>query len=90
MKDNVMIGPEQKLNIKSNSKIEIYIFEYIASFEKFFSKEIDDKVEYIKSIDFSNLKKTSLITNMNSMFYGCSLLKSLDLSVFDTSSVSDK
>ena len=88
MKDNVMFGPEEKLEIKSNSKIEIYIFNYTTSFEKLFSKEIDDKVEYIKSIDFSNYK-TSLITNMNSMFYGCSSLKSLVLSNFYTPLVND-
>ena len=51
IKDGVMFGPEQKLNIESNSKIEIHIFDYATSLEKFFSKDIDDKVEYIKSID---------------------------------------
>ena len=88
MKDNVMYGPEDKLEIKQNSEIEIYIFNYTTSLEKFFSKEIDDKVQYIKTLNFSNFK-TSLVKNMNSMFYGCSLLESLDLSVFDTSSVND-
>ena len=88
MKDNVMFGPEQKLEIKSNSKIELYIFNYTTSLEKLFSKEIDDKVEYIKWIDFSNYK-TSLITNMNSMFYGCSSLKFLSLSNFKTPLVND-
>ena len=90
IKDNVMFASEEKLEIKPNTKIEIHIFENLNSLEKLLSKEIDDKVKYINSLDFSHLSlDTSLITNMNSLFNGCSSLKSLDLSVFDTSSVSD-
>ena len=85
-KDKVMFASEEKLEIKENTKIEVHIFDYSTSLEKFFSKEFDDKVEYIKSIDFSNYN-TSLITNMNSLFYGCISLKTLELSSFDTSLV---
>jgi len=90
IKGNVMFASEEKLEIKPSSKIEIHIFENLNSLEKLLSKEIDDKVKYINSLDFSHLSlDTSLITNMNSLFNGCSSLKSLDLSVFNTSSVSD-
>lgn len=41
----------------------------------------------IETIDFSKNIDTSNMTNMNGMFWGCSSLKSLDLSNFDTSNV---
>ena len=41
----------------------------------------------LKTIDFGNCFDTSNVTNMHSMFAGCSSLTSLDLSGFDTSNV---
>ena len=41
----------------------------------------------VTSIDWSNHINTSLVTDMNDMFFDCSSLTSLDLSRFDTSNV---
>ena len=43
----------------------------------------------IQSIDFGNCVNTANVTDMDYMFYGCSLLTSLDLSNFDFSQVTD-
>ena len=89
-KDNDKIGPQEKLTIEPNSTIEIHILDSIKSLEKLLSSEIDDKVKYINSIEFSFFDfEASLIKNMNSMFYGCSSLKTLDFSDFNPSSVTN-
>ena len=46
------------------------------------------KLNAIESINLTNFD-TSLVTNMNGMFTGCSSLESLDLTNFDTSNVMD-
>ena len=43
----------------------------------------------ITSIDFDKYFDTDTVTNMASMFSGCSALTSIDLSTFDTSAVAD-
>ena len=43
----------------------------------------------LKTIDFGNCFDTSNVTDMHSMFAGCSSLTDLDLSCFDTSAVTD-
>ena len=49
----------------------------------FFNSTYDENAKYIISIDFSHFD-SSLITDTNSLFYGCSSLLKLDLSNFIT------
>ena len=57
---------------------------YIFSFSKY---ENSKYISNLISIDFNNNFNTSKVTNMSSMFSGCSSLTSLGLSSFDTSEV---
>ena len=68
--------------------IEIHFNKAIKSLYRFFDSYNDEKMKYLSFIDLSNFDN-SQITNMNSMFYGCSSLKLIDLSNFDTSKVID-
>ena len=72
-----------KLTIKKGKKIEIYFSSDITSLENYFSTEKDENTKKVYSIDLSHLKTSSVI-NMNSMFYGCNSLKSIDFSNIDT------
>ena len=54
--------------------------------EKFFSKEEDNNMLNIISIDFSQFN-SSLVTNMDSLFLGCNSLEYINLEGFDTSNV---
>ena len=50
------------------------------------------ELERIKGLDNDNLNTkfiTNIVTDMNNMFYGCRLLKELNLSTFDTSGVTN-
>ena len=78
-----IITPTGKLEIKSNSKIEIHLDKSIQSLANFFNSELDNFTKNIVSIDFSHLD-SSLIIEMNSLFSGCSSLQKLDLSNFIT------
>ena len=78
----------QSLKIKKNSYIKIFFKENITNLESFFDSNYDENVFYISSIDLSHLE-SSFVTNMYSMFSGCSSLKSIDLSNINTSLVTD-
>ena len=80
--------PEEKLNIKENSRIEIHFSFPISSLNNFFNKKYDQNVRKIVSIDFSNFKSL-YVTDMSSLFFGCQSLKSIDFSNFNTSSVTN-
>jgi surface protein len=54
--------------------------------EKFFSKEEDNNMLNVISIDFSKFN-SSLVTNMDSLFFGCNSLEYINLEGFDTSNV---
>ena len=73
-----IINPTGKLEIKSNSKIEIHLDNSIQSLASFFNSSYDNFAKNIISIDFSHFD-SSLITDMNSLFSGCSSLEKLDL-----------
>ena len=47
------------------------------------------KLEALTVIEGQENLNTAFVTNMNAMFYGCSALKSLDLSTFNTAKVTD-
>ena len=82
--ENKIITPSEQLEIKSNSKIEIHLYNSIKSLAHFFNSD-DDKTKNIISIDFSHFD-SSLITDINSLFSGCSSLEQLDLNNFITKS----
>ena len=73
-----IITPTRKLEIKSNSKIEIHLDNSIQSLTFFFDSDCDENTKNIISIDFSHLD-SSIITDMNSLFSGCNSLQKLDL-----------
>jgi surface protein len=76
----------EELNIKSGTKIEIHYNTPITNIENYFAGEGDSNNIYIESIDLSQFD-TSLVSNMNSLFYGCTTLKSIDFSNINTSLV---
>ena len=80
------LSGNDELIINVGSKIEVYFSSDLTSLENFFSVEEDNKMNLVVSIDLSNLK-TSTVTKMNSMFYGCNFLRSIDFSNIDTSRV---
>ena len=53
------------------------------------SHDLFNQLVYLKTIQGLENLDTSQVTNMSSMFYGCSDLTNLDLSHFDTSQVTD-
>ena len=61
----------------------------ISMFSFFDLKEQKKVSSKLEKIDFGVSFITKDVTSMNDMFYGCSLLKMLDLSNFDTSNVTD-
>ena len=82
---NSKLSDTSPFNVKKGHKIEVY-FSSVKSFECYFDSERDNNMNYVISMDLSNLK-TSSVTNMAKMFYMCTSLKSIDLSNIDTSSV---
>ena len=84
--NNARLTSEEALTINKDFGIEIHYNIRIANLEQFFSAVFDENMEYIESIDLSKFN-SSLVNNMESMFYGCISLKSINFSNFDTSSV---
>ena len=68
----------------NNGKLEIYFTEEVTSLKDTFNANIDSNVENIISIDFSNFN-TSFLTDISSLFKGCTGLQTIDFSNFDTS-----
>ena len=88
-KGDTVYKPDEALVInKDNTNIEIYFSEGVKSLKNMFSSEIDENVEYIESIDFSNFD-TSLVADMSNLFHGCKKLYSVDLSNFNTKEVTN-
>ena len=83
--ENTIISPSEQLEIKPDSKIEIHLDISIKSLANFFNSDYDDNTKNITSIDFSHFD-SSLITNMDSLFSGCSSLQQLVLNNFITKS----
>ena len=88
LKGETIIYPNEELTIKGNEEIEIYFVKNITSLENMFNSSIDNNVSYIISIDFPNFDG-SVLTNMNSLFKGCTGLKAIDFSGLNASSVTD-
>ena len=76
------------LEIMADSKIEIHFNSSIQRIDNFFSQDEDKNLQYVTLIDLSNFD-TSFITNMSSLFSGCSSLKSINFGNINTSSVVD-
>ena len=88
-KGDEIFKPNEKFIIDSNNpEIEIYFSEKVTSLKDMFNGAIDWNMKDIVSIDFSNFN-TSFLTDMNSLFNGCSSLKTIYFSNFDTSLVTD-
>ena len=56
--------PTLPLSIIANQEIKIYIYKETTSLEYFFDKDLDEKAEVIKSVDFSHFN-SYLITNLD-------------------------
>ena len=66
------------------TKIKIIIDYQVKSFKELFSR-----CECIESINFKKFYRNNNITNMSYMFFGCSSLKELNLTNFNTNNVTD-
>ena len=83
--NNKKYNTSVKLNLKENTKIEIYLTN-ITSLQGFFNSDYDENAKQIISIDLSHLDGSS-ITDMSLMFKGCESLLSVNFSNFNTSSL---
>ena len=80
------LNKEDALNINKNYGIEIHFGSKVTNINGFFSKEYDENMQYLISVDFSNFDSSSLIY-VNRLFSECNSLESIDFSNFDSSSV---
>jgi len=78
------VGPNKTLAIEGNIEIQIHFVEPIKSLDYFFY--YDDNADKVISIDLSYFN-SSLITDTQYMFGGCSSLKEINFTNFDTSNV---
>ena len=81
--DNKNYIKNEKLVINANTEIKIYISSDITNLESYFDSEIDTNVVNIISVDLSNFN-SSLITNLNNMFKGCTSITNINFSNFNT------
>ena len=81
--ENTTIKGNEKFTIKAYSKLEIHILSNIISLSHFFNSLYDFNCEKIISIDLSHLN-TSLVQEINHIFFGCVSLKSINLSNTDS------
>ena len=79
---------DSTFTVKNNTKLEVHFNQTITDLESFLDAKWVRYFDYLISADFYHFD-TSSVTNMNSMFYGCSSLQSLYLSHFKTSSVTN-
>ena len=79
---------DEKLIINANTEIKIYFLFDMTSLESYFDSSIDSNVVKIISVDLSNFNST-LITNLNNMFKGCSSITNINFSNFITSKVNN-
>ena len=86
--DNKTITDSAALNIKAGTKMEIHFKSSVTNMEKFFSQAEDENMINLVSIDLSHFNSSS-VTNMNSMFSGCSSLQSINLLTLNTQKVTD-
>ena len=88
----VVNGEEINLNdsftIQSGTGFEIHFDEPVESLEHFFDSIIDENAAFISSIGFSYFDSSKL-SNMNSIFSGCTDLVKVDFTNMDWSNVKD-
>ena len=84
--NNANLTGKETLIIHKGFGIEIYFTKAIRNLENFFSRGLDENMQYLVSIDLTNFD-SSLVTNMDNMFYGCSSLESIILSNSDITNV---
>ena len=77
---------EETLIIHKGFGIEIHFNSSVKDLQYFFDRFSDNNIIYLESIDLDNFD-SSLVTNMEMMFYECLYLKSISLSNIDTSNV---
>ena len=85
IEDSIINDTSKEFIIEVNTTLEVYFKENIRSLKQFFGA---DDFSKIITADLSHFN-TSLVTDMQYMFRGCSSLQNLILSNFDTSSVTD-
>ena len=79
-------GKYDSLSISANQEIKIYISEGTTILNKFFSKDVDQNLSKLTSVDFSHFN-SSLITGLMFLFQGCASLQNINFLNFDTSKV---
>ena len=78
---------DDAFTINKEAHLEIYFLNEVTDMSNFFNAEIDDNLKKIKNVEFKNFYFP--LNNMKSMLYGCSSLKSIDISEIDTTLVTD-
>ena len=86
--NNLTYSDDEELIIHKGYGIEIHFDEAVDDLGYFLSRDIDENMEYLVSVDLSNFDASSLDT-MNGMFINCTSLESIDFSNLETSSVKD-
>ena len=71
-----------ELNILAGTKLEIHFTSPVISMSNFFSKEEDNNMANVISMDLSHFD-SSFVESMDYLFYNCDSLKILDLSNFN-------
>ena len=80
------LNKETTLNINKDYGIEIHFGAKVTKLSDFFSKNYDENMQYLISVDFSNFDSSSL-SYIDRLFLGCNSLKSIDFSNFNSSLV---
>ena len=84
--NNAQLTSTTELIIHKGFGIEIHFNIAIKNLEFFFSRSIDENMQYLISIDLTKFDSSS-VTVMDQMFYGCISLESIILSNSDISKV---
>ena len=78
---------DDAFSINKGTHLEIYFLTEVIDMSNYFNAEIDNNLKKIKKVEFRNFNFP--LNNMKSMFYGCSSLKSINITNIDTSLVTD-
>ena len=79
---------EDSFTIQSSEGLKIYFGEPVESLEHFFDSITDENAVSISSIDFSHFDSSKL-SNMNSIFSGCTDLVTVDFTNFNWANIQD-
>ena len=83
-----LINEKERLVIRAGNEIKIYFKGDVCSLDNFFNSKEDANAEKIISIKIY-FNETSNITNLNYLFAGCSLLKTIEFNYFNSSSLKE-